>query len=223
MVMRVTMESNNPGQQARYAFKALVANCIEAFRTFYDDTLSLDLNRITDSKVRAMILRDSEYQRETKYIRAEKTRRDIQDLDELVRLAADMGSDAYDPRDAKNGARQGKAATDKDTLNMRFKAAQEKRSLLKELADQGSDELDAMNMFFVPVAADELERMDTIEMFAGDGDADSVLGDLAGQAQEKLPVGTKVNDTHIRANSRKGSDEAPAFKVDSDGDIVLAQ
>jgi hypothetical protein len=217
------MENSNSGQQAREAFKALVADCIEAFRTFYDDTLSLDLNRITDSKVRAMILRDSEYQRETKYIRAEKTRRDIQELDELVSLAAGMGSDTYDPRDAKNGAKQGKAATDKDTLNMRFKAAQEKRSLLKELADQGSDELDAMNMFFVPVTANELERMDTVEAFAGDGDADSVLVDLAGQAQEKLPVGTKVNDTHVKTDSRPGGNAAIAFEVDSDGDIVLTQ
>jgi hypothetical protein len=208
------------------SFRALVRNCINSFSTFYDDTLSLDYNKVTDTKVRAMILRDNGYRSETKFIRAKKIMDNIKEIDELGQLAAKLGDsadkDTYDVRG--NGKKKKATSIDKDMLNMRFKAAQEKRELLSEINNQGADELDAVYIYSVFTTKDDLQSLETIEVFDGDGDNEDILDELTGKKSEQIPVGSRVLNTHIQAGRSKGAadddGEEPDLIIDDNGDIV---
>ena len=218
-------------QTPEQVFKALVQRCIDSYTLFGDDSLSLDYNRVTDTKLRSMILQDYEYRQETKFIRAKKIMDDIQEMTELGRLAAGMSElmpeadaeedaeEEYDVRGtqkpAKQKPKQKKSVTaDKDMLNMRFKAAQERRALLNDINKIDGDELDAVNFFFVPVSREEFERLGTVEISEETAlDDAGTLRELAGALAEKLPESVSARHDDL-------PEKQPEFVLDEDGMVI---
>jgi hypothetical protein len=219
----VTTEKQTPEQ----TFKALIGQCIETYAQFLDDGLSLDYNRVTDTKLRAMILQDREYRRETKYIRAKKIMDEIQEMDELNRIAAGMSNidaedeeDEYDVRGLNRGKKQKKkpSIADKDMLNMRFKAAQERRTLIEGIAKTEGDEVDVVNLFFIPINGEEFARLGTTEVVQErDADEGGAMEALAGALKEKLPEGEKMTNTRLKPENTTG---IPALGFDEEGNII---
>jgi hypothetical protein len=200
-------------------FRSLIQKCIDTYAEFNDDTLTLDFNRITDTKLRAMILQDPLYRQETRFLRAHKIMDSIHEMDELGRIAASMYEGEEEEYDVRGGKQKKKrpAGADKDMLNMRFKAAQERRALLSEINKSEGDELDAVNFFFIPVSREDFERLETVEIYEErDADDSGALDALAGSLKEKLPESGQVSD--IRPVRGSG---APQFTYDEEGRIVL--
>jgi hypothetical protein len=219
-------------QTPENSFRAVVRQCVDSYTLFGDDSLSLDYNRVLDAKLRAMILQDPEYRRETRYIRAKKVMDDIHEIDELGRLAAGMCGDdeeeiieeTYDVRGMRSPQRQTQkkkkiSTADKDMLNMRFKAAQERRALLSGINKADGDELDAVNIFFVPLSREEFSRIETVEIFdERESDDAEAMAALAGSLKEKLPEGEQISNNRLKPGR---SGEPPNLGFDEEGNVIL--
>jgi len=208
-------EKDSPGY-----FRALVNNCVRAYEKSSNDGLALDLCKVADKKLRAMILNDEEYKVETKNIYARQRIEEMEEVEYLASVAANGGMDEdeedddddhYAPRD---GERKPKKLTgvDKDMINMQFKAAQMKRELRAELSKaEGDNERDAINFMFIPITREEFEELATVEINQGSNDADfdALMG-----AKEEVPSGSLQ-----MKGSTKLQDE-DYFDVLPDGEIV---
>ena len=150
-------------------FKKAVAKAIECYRKVLNSGMALDACRI-QGKLRAMILADPEYIRETKAIRAEKYFQELDEVEEIRRKANSLDMD--------DGGRGGGQSV-KDAVTLQLKAAQMRRDLLALSADTGKDdEADALNFFFCPVSREEMEKMKRVEVFYGSDDNDAVYASL---------------------------------------------
>ena len=202
-------------------FRSLVQQCINTYADFNDDTLSLDFNRVLDTKLRAMILQDPIYRQETRYLRAQKIMDAIHEMDELSRIAASMYEDSTEEEYDVRGVKQKKksVSADKDMLTMRFKAAQERRSLLSEINKAEGDEGDAVNFFFVPISREEFDRLETVEVFEErDADESEAMEALTGSLKEKLPESSQASGI----KPGRGTN-APQFTYDDEGNVVLCK
>jgi len=198
-------------------FKKLVDLCIEAFSAFFDDALSLDYNKVTDTKLRALILQDPTYRTETRYLRAQRAMSEIKELDDLADLAAKMGNnwnstDKWNPRDGEDKEDKKVSGADKDVLTMRFKAAQERRELLKSLSTEDGGELDAVNLFFIPIDKETFERIDTTEVVYGSGDNEDALNTLTGTKEAPVQGSGVAGKEDVNKN--------PVFIYDDEGNIT---
>jgi len=196
-------------------FRSLVQNCIEAYKKLSNSSLALDYCKISDRKLRVMILNDEEYKIETKNIYAKQRLEEIEEIETLERIASgkhdEDGNDYYAPRDGEKG--QGKiTGADKDVLNMRFKAAQMKRELRSEFAKSQTDnEQDTVNMLIVAVTQEEMNKLLVVEFSKGSDDLD--MGSLIG-TKEDVPIGTVGNDKFEDMEN-----DTPEFVVREDGTI----
>lgn len=164
-----------PAETSPNYFNMLVENCIRAFRLTLNDSVSLDANGVL-GKLRVMVLEDDRYKRETKKIRAQRT---IDDLSELNRLRREVEFDEddeddeplgeFDIRNADAGAKvkKPKKLFDKAQLDTKLKLFQMQRDILQEKSASEESEGDALNIFFVPITAEEFEKMKTVELSAG--------------------------------------------------------
>jgi hypothetical protein len=176
-------------------FRDLVDRCIEAYEKLNNDGLALNLCKVSDKRLRIMVLSDEQYITETKNIYARQKLEEIEEVEHLAKLAAnemqpDDDDDEYThPSDRKKKSKQQKTTpADRDLLNIRFKAAQLKRELRAEMANAVDDvEKDAVNLLYVPVTKEELERMITIELHAGSDDVD--IDGLISK-KEEVPTGS---------------------------------
>lgn len=149
-------------------FKEIVSRVIECYRKVLNSGMALDACRV-QGKLRAMILADPEYIRETKAIRAEKYFQELDEIEEIRKKANSL--------DIDDGGR-GSGQSVKDAVTLQLKAAQMRRDLLQLSSDNSDDESDALNFFFCPVSREEMERMKRVEVFYGSGDDDAVLASL---------------------------------------------
>ena len=166
-------ETNEP-------FKEVVSRVIECYKKVLNSGMALDACRV-QGKLRAMILADPEYIRETKAIRAEKYFQELDEVEEIRRKANSL--------DIDDGGRGGGQSV-KDAVTLQLKAAQMRRDLLQLSSDNSDDESDALNFFFCPVSREEMERMKRVEVFYGSGDDDAVLASLieeTGETPEEEP------------------------------------
>lgn len=174
-------------------FRALVQNCIAAYEKFTNDGLSLDYCKVVDQKLRAMVLADAEYSRETKSIYAQQRLEEIEEIENLANLAGGEAgggeSTDIDDSDPRNKMKPKKnKALDKDMLNIRFKAAQLKREIRADISAASRDaERDAAFIMFVPNTRDEIAQGIRAEVSWGNTDDD--LDTLAGR-KEEMPGGT---------------------------------
>lgn len=162
-------------------FKEIVSRVIECYKKVLNSGMALDACRV-QGKLRAMILADPEYIRETKAIRAEKYFQELDEIEEIRKKANSL--------DIDDGGRGGGQSV-KDAVTLQLKAAQMRRDLLSLSADAGKDdEADALNFFFCPVSREEMERMKRVEVFYGSGDDDAVLASLV----EETGTNTEEDD-----------------------------
>jgi len=204
-----------PPEEPDDPFRALVRRCIESYRKINNDSLALDYNKVADKRLRAMVLADDEYQRETKSIYAEQCLAEMEELETLAGIAAGKGISGSDYRHPSE--RDGKSPIDKDMLTMRFKAAQARRDLRKEMAEVVGDvEKDSVYLTFVPVTREEFEKLPLIEISGGDT-SDEGFDALIG-TKEDLPEGLSGK---LRTKGRdRDNDDEPAFDVLENGEIV---
>lgn len=76
-------------------FDELVDRCIKAYSVTYSDTMALDANGVL-GKQRILIMEDERYRRETKMLKAQKTMRD---LDEIELLTAEIAEEPDPPEE----------------------------------------------------------------------------------------------------------------------------
>jgi hypothetical protein len=203
-----------PAKDASDYFRTLVRNCIEAYKVMPNDTMCLDINRVS-GKLRAMVLNDEEYRQETRNIYAMRCLSEIEEIDDIARqVAHEDGEDGWkDPRE--KGKPKKSAAADKDTLNMRLKAAQIKRELIASLSDNDASERDMLCFMYVQIGADDFDRMAVVEV--NQGSPDDELDQLADN-KEAMPEGTS-GKTSVRGQTK--TDDDVFFDVDEvTGEVV---
>jgi hypothetical protein len=202
-------------------FRSVVRNCITAYERLNSDSMALDYCKVADKRLRAMVLDDAEYKSETKSIYARQRIEEIEKIEYLEQLAGGIDDNlAEDDGGFVHPSDRGKSSTkkvttaDKDMLNMRFKAAQIKRDILKDMANTAADsERDAVNFIFIPVAREEFEKLLTVEISEGSNDAD--LDELIG-VKEDVPAGSAGMDT---ASGTAELDGSGLFEVLPGGEI----
>jgi hypothetical protein len=205
-------------------FRAAVRNCIIAYEKLNSDSMALDYCKITDKRLRILILDDEEYKAETRSIYARQRLEEIEEVEHLAWLAGaeddyteeetDGEGEFVHPSEREKVSAKKITTADKDMLNMRFKAAQLKRDMLKDMANiAGDTERDAVNFMFIPIAREEFEKLLTVEISEGSNDADieALLG-----TKEDVPVGTVALDTADRIDELSDNE---LFAVLPGGDI----
>jgi hypothetical protein len=209
-----------PRQNSPDYFRTLVRNCIETYKYLPNDAMCLDYNRVS-GKLRALVLDDEEYKQETRNIYARQRLEELNEIDVLAKLTtherengADEGAMEEDPRDRKT--RKKGNVIDKDSLTMRFKAAQMRRELIASLNDNdNASERDAVNFLFVAMTREEVDKNVRLELH--EGSDDDALDELT-TPKEEAPEGTSGK---IRERGQSGalSDE-DFFETLPDGEIV---
>jgi hypothetical protein len=202
-----------PGQDDPGYFRLLVRNCIETYKELPNDAVCLDYNRVT-GKLRALVLDDEEYKQETRNIYAEQQLEELRKIDGLERIALSDDEDENDPR--SKGRRGKTSGVDKDLLNIRKNIAQMRREILASMDENSNvSERDAMNLMFVGMTREEVEKSVRNELF--DGDVGDALGELA-NGKEEAPEGTSGK---VRINGRDGPlDDGDFFETLPGGEIV---
>ena len=77
-------------------FRELVKKCIEAYRELLNVGLALDLCRV-QGKTRTFIIRDPEFVVETRAIRAQSYKEELEEVEQIYTAAAKLGEgDNYD-------------------------------------------------------------------------------------------------------------------------------
>lgn len=175
-------------------FNKVVAKVIECYKKVLNSGMALDACRV-QGKLRAMILADPEYIKETRAIRAEKYFQELDEVEEIRRKANSLDMD--------DGGRGG-AQSVKDAVTLQLKAAQMRRDLL-QLSSESSkdDESDALNFFFCPVSREEMEKMKRVEVFYGSDDNDAVYASLLEDTAPAPPE----EDNNIEENPAEDTDD----------------
>jgi len=178
-----------PDDKSPDYYDILRKNCIKAYSKLLNNSKALDINRVS-GKMRITILEDPIYKQETRGIRAQMVLKEIEDLDRITGLlnsAMDESDEEEDEEEEEEvdvrGLRKRKPPKktvvkkpvrkiDKDFVNMQLKTSQVRRELL-ELDKVEEDNEDAsINIFFYACTKEEFEKIDTVEVYEGDKDAE---------------------------------------------------
>ena len=152
------------------SFDELVSKCIDMYSKLLNSGMALDACRV-QGKMRAMVLQDERYIRETRAIKAEKYLGELDDIDRIIKSADRM---VYGDDDDGRGS----SKLEKDALAMKLRGAQMRRELLQLTAADSDNEDDGLNFFFCPVSAEEMERMKRVEVHRGSNDDSSLYDAL---------------------------------------------
>jgi hypothetical protein len=203
-----------PPQDAPDYFRLLVRNCIETYKELPNDAMCLNYNKVS-GKFRALVLDDEEYKQETRNIYAKQRLEELYEIDNLAKLALnEEDGEESDPR--SRGKKKKISGADKDMLNMRFKAAQMRRELIASLnEDNDASERDAVNLMFVGMSREEIEKSARDEIY--EGDADEALDELTNR-KEEAPEGTS-GKVRLKGQDRPLEDE-DFFELLPNGEIV---
>lgn len=184
------------------SFDALVTKCIDMYAKLLNSGMALDACRV-QGKMRAMVLQDERYIRETRAIKAEKYLGELDDIDRIIRSADRM---VYGDDDDGRG---GGSKLEKDALAMKLRGAQMRRELLQLTAADSDNEDDGLNFFFCPVSPEEMERMKRVEVHRGSAD-DSSLYDALMQDDDN----TGSDSATERASAADEEDEVVFLEDD---------
>jgi hypothetical protein len=203
-----------PKQDPPDYFRILARNCIETYKELPDDAACLDYNRVS-GKFRALVLDDEEYKQETRNICAKQRLEELRELDFIAKLA--LNNEENEGSDIRGLKKKKKAnIADKDMLNTRFKAAQMRRELIASLKeDSGVSERDAVNLLFVGMVREEVEK--SLEAEIDDGGVDDSLSELV-NGKEEAPEGSSGK---VRTKGKdRPLEDGDFFEVLPDGGIV---
>lgn len=179
------------------SFDTLVTKCIDMYSKLLNSGMALDACRV-QGKMRAMVLQDERYIRETRAIKAEKYLGELDDIDRIIKSADRM---VYGDDDDGRG---GSSKMEKDALAMKLRGAQMRRELLQLTAADSDNEDDGLNFFFCPVSPEEMERMKRVEVHRGSAD-DSSLYDALMQDDDN--TGSDVATERASAAEEDDGDE----------------
>ena len=199
-------------------FRELVKKCIEAYRELLNVGLALDLCRV-QGKTRTFIIRDPEFVVETRAIRAQSYKEELEEVEQIYTAAAKLGeSDNYDDYEGDDGRSQGKGkkkksqvGNDKDALTMQLKAATMRRELKSLSAEDNTDsEESTLNFFFTALTKEEMEQLKEVEVNHGTGD-DSALMAMGSEDSEE-DVAAKAKKRNEKNKELTGSSLAKSVK-----------
>lgn len=197
-------------------FREQVDRCIEAYKELLNTGMALDYCRI-QGKQRTFILRDPEFIRETKAIRAEKYRNELEEVQEIYNAATRMGendTDSYTGDDGRGGGKSKKkgSSTDKDALAMQLKAASMRRELMSLTAEDNTDnEESTLNFFFTALTAEEMEKLKEVEVNHGSGD-DKALMSMGSDEDNTEDVASQAKKRNQQARAVESSNFAERIK-----------
>ena len=199
-------------------FRELVKKCIEAYRELLNVGLALDLCRV-QGKTRTFIIRDPEFVVETRAIRAQSYKEELEEVEQIYTAAAKLGeNDNYDDYEGDDGRTQGKGkkkksqvGNDKDALTMQLKAATMRRELKSLSAEDNTDsEESTLNFFFTALTKEEMEALKEVEVNHGTGD-DSALMAMGSEDSEE-DVAAKAKKRNEKNKELTGSNLADSVK-----------
>ncbi len=200
------------------AFEELMNKVIEKYKEFLNTTYALDYCKVQDKKLRNQILKNPEFQKETRAIKAQVYLRDIQNINKIYEDASKLdGNDEYD---SGRGTVDTKAV--KDAITLKLKATDIRRELLSMTNDQNS-ELDeaAINFYFVPVSEADIRKMmeeERIELHEGsEGDDDKLFDEIINSSASMLKdegIVHSEDDTKVRQRKKsKGEKSEEIFSA----------
>lgn len=199
-------------------FRELVHKCIEAYKDLMNVGLALDLCRV-QGKTRTFIIRDPEFVVETRAIRAQSYKEELEEVEQIYTAAAKLGEgDSYDDYEGDDGRSGGKGkkkksqvGNDKDALTMQLKAATMRRELKSLSADDNTDsEESTLNFFFTALTREEMEALKEVEVNHGTGD-DSALMAMGSEDSEE-DVAAKAKKRNEKNAQLSGSSLAESVK-----------
>lgn len=197
------------------SFEVLRDRVIDSYKKLLNQGLALDASRV-QGKMRAMILRDPVFVRETRAIRAEKYLRELDEIEDIYEAAQRLGddADAWDDSSGRDGSGKRKKSSDKDSLAMQLKAASMRRELMSLTAEDSSDnEESAVNFFFTALTRDEMENLKQVEVNEGSSDDGASFAAMKGEDEQD-----------VAAKARKRKQEAEALyggEAEDDGEPVM--
>lgn len=194
---------------ATYIEKAIDA-CVKAFEILQDDTTALNYIGIK-GRIRPIILKNERYITETRKYKAELMMEAIEDhlemLDELDTEEV-RATKEFDVRNATPGdiISMGKDAKERFAQRLKIQdRLAEMRSMTKE---KENEEVDALNIFFVPLTAKEFADMQNIEINEGHDDDASLKSDKPKEELQKAALVADIDD-----------EDAP-FRLDEYGNLI---
>ena len=173
-------------------FRSLVKKCIDAYRELFNVGMALDLCRV-QGKTRTFVTRDPDFIVETRAIRAQSYKEELEEVEQIYNAAAKLGNeDDYSNYSGDDGRSEGKGkkkksqvGNDKDALTMQLKAATMRRELKSLSAEDNTDnEESTLNFFFTALTKEEMEALKEVEVNHGTGD-DSALMAMGGEDSEE--------------------------------------
>lgn len=212
-------KSDNKDNNSQDEFREQVRKCIEAYKELLNTGMALDYCRV-QGKQRTFILRDPEFIRETKAIRAEKYRNELEEVQQIYDAASKLGESSDDGDDGRTPVdrrrKKSKVGSDKDALGMQLKAASMRRELMSLTAEDNSDnEESTLNFFFTALTREEMEALKEVELNRGTGDDSALMAmgsedseeDVAAQAKKRNEKNKELNKGNITDNLKDMSPE----------------
>lgn len=199
------------------SFRELVRQCIEAYRELMNTGMALDFCRV-QGKQRTFILRDPEFMTETRAIRAQSYKEELEGIEKIYEAASKLGedNDSYTGDDGRTGGSKSKkknqVGNDKDALTLQLKAATMRRELKSLSAeDTDSNEESTLNFFFTALTREEMEDLKEVEVNHGTGD-DSALMAMSSDGENTEDVATQAKKRNEKNKELAGPQ---GFDIDS--------
>jgi hypothetical protein len=181
-----------PDKSALNYVDALIDACIDAFEKFQDDAMALNYMGVS-GKYRPIVLESERYRIETRKLKADKVLEEIEEIEEISKaLKTDMPKEGgYDIRNPKSAEAFQK--DQKEMVTARLKVASIRRELFSVGREEDKEEADALNIFFIPLTAEEFAAMLTVEIHEGEEDIKLEKDETKAGPEEAS--GTTHNDT----------------------------
>ena len=205
--MAATIKSKDENKED--SFRELVHQCIEAYRELMNTGMALDYCRV-QGKQRTFILRDPEFMTETRAIRAQSYKEELEGIEKIYEAASKLGedSDSYTGDDGRTegskGRKKNQVGNDKDALTLQLKAATMRRELKSLSAeDTDSNEESTLNFFFTALTKEEMEALKEVEVNHGTGD-DSALMAMSSDGENTEDVATQAKKRNEKNKELSG-------------------
>lgn len=205
--MAATIKSKDENKED--SFRELVHQCIEAYRELMNTGMALDFCRV-QGKQRTFILRDPEFMTETRAIRAQSYKEELEGIEKIYEAASKLGedSDSYAGDDGRTeggrGRKKNQVGNDKDALTLQLKAATMRRELKSLSAeDTDSNEESTLNFFFTALTKEEMEALKEVEVNHGTGD-DSALMAMSSDGENTEDVATQAKKRNEKNKELSG-------------------
>jgi hypothetical protein len=183
--------------------------CIAAYKILQDDTTALNYMGIK-GRIRPIVLKNERYITETRKYKADLMMETIEDTLEMMEELETEEVNAtkeFDIRNATPGDVIAMGKDAKERFNQKLKLQDRLADMRNMTKEKENEEVDALNIFFIPLTAQEFQQMQNVEINEGH-DADDTL--KSDKKKEELQKAAKVAD----------DDDANPFRLDAEGNLI---